>query len=120
LCIDLGQLKLGGFNEVETVRKYADRIKFMHYKDVTFRGRPTGQLYPGGPLVPADTGAYTVDAKGRWVELGRGEVDFPGVTKVLLEAGYDGWIVDDLDSTSYTARDSVAACKEYLKHGLGL
>jgi inosose dehydratase len=120
LCIDVGQLKLGGFDEVETVRKYADRIKFMHFKDVVFRGRPTAPLYPGGPAVPSDTGAYSVDAKGRWVELGRGEVDFRGVTKVLLDAGYDGWIVDDLDSTSYTARDSVAACVDYLRHGLGL
>ena len=120
LCIDVGQLKLGGFDEVATVKKHADKIKYMHYKDVTFKGRPQGQLYPNGPTVPTDTGAYTVDAKGRWVELGRGDVDFVGVTKVLLESGYDGWLVDDLDSTSYTARDSVAACKDYINNGLGI
>jgi inosose dehydratase len=120
LCIDLGQLKLGGIDALETVGRYANRVKFMHYKDVSFQGRPSGSIYPGGPAVPSDTGAYTVDAKGRWVELGRGEVDFPGVTKILLDAGYDGWIVDDLDSTSYAARDCVAACKDYLNNGLGI
>jgi len=120
LCIDVGQLKLGGFDEVSTVARHAARIKFMHYKDVTFKGRPAGRLYPNGPEVPTNTGAYTVDAKGRWVELGRGEVDFPGVTKALLDAGYDGWFVDDLDSTSYSARESVAACKDYLNNGLGI
>ncbi len=120
LCIDVGQVKLGGFDEVETVRKYADRIKFMHYKDVSFKGRPSGTLYPNGPRVPSDSGAYSVDARGRWVELGRGDVDFVGVTKALLDAGYDGWLVDDLDSTSYQARDSVAACKDYINNGLGI
>jgi len=120
LCIDVGQLKLGGFDEVETVRKYVDRIKFLHFKDVTFKGRPTGRLYPGGPELPSDTGAYKVDSKGRWVEMGRGEVDFVGVTKILKEHGYDGWIVDDHDSTSYTARECVAACKDYLNNGLGI
>jgi inosose dehydratase len=120
ICFDTGQLKLGGINEVEMVKKYVNKIKFMHYKDVTFKGRPNGKLYPGGFDVPTDTGAYSVDAKGRWVELGRGEVDFVGVTKVLKAAGYDGWIVDDLDSTSYAARDSLHACKDYINNGLGI
>ena len=120
LCIDVGQLKLGGINETEIVGKYAKKVKFMHYKDVSFKGRPSGRIYPGGPDVPENTGAYTVDAKGRWVELGRGDVDFIGVTKALLAVGYDGWIVDDLDSTSYSARESLAACKDYLNNGLGI
>lgn len=120
LCLDLGQLKLGGFNEVETVEKYISRIRLMHFKDVTFRGRPQGRLYAGGPDLPKDSGAYLVDSRGRWVEMGRGEVDFKGVTRVLLAGGYDGWIIDDHDSTSYTARQCVAACKEYLNYGLGI
>ena len=120
LCFDVGQLRLGDTDEAAIVRKYAKKIKYMHYKDVIFKGRPTGKIYPEGPDVPTNTGAYSVDARGRWVELGRGEVDFAGVTKALMDAGYDGWIVDDLDSTSYQARDSVAACKEYIGKGLGI
>ena len=33
-----------------------------------------------------------MDSRARWVELGRGAIDFPAVTKVLRAAGYDGWI----------------------------
>lgn len=119
-CPDTGQLALGDFDVVETFRRYADRIAYVHYKDVTFAGRPSGTLYPGGPTVPTDDGAYGVDARGRWVELGRGVVDFTGVTRVLREAGYDGWIVDDFDFSGYPARISARACADYLHHALGV
>ena len=119
-CPDVGQLALGDFDVVETIQRYADRIAYIHYKDVTFAGRPHGELWPGGPVVPSDDGAYGVDSRGRWVELGRGSIDFPAVTKVLLDTGYDGWIVDDFDFTGYPAVDSANACKDYINYALGI
>jgi inosose dehydratase len=119
-CPDVGQLALSDFDVVGTIQHYADRVGFVHYKDVTFDGRPRGELWPGGPVVPSDDGAYGIDSRGRWVELGRGVVDFPAVTKVLRSAGYDGWIVDDFDFTGYRPRDSAQACKDYINHGLGV
>lgn len=119
-CPDVGQLALGDFDVVGTVKRYAQRIAYTHYKDVTFAGRPRGELWPGGPMVPSDDGAYRVDSRGRWVELGRGVVDFPAVTEVLRSVGYDGWIVDDFDFTCYRARESAQACKDYINHALGI
>ncbi len=118
-CPDVGQLMLGDFDVVETVRRYVDRIRFVHYKDVTCAGRPQGELWPGGSM-PSDEGAYNIDSRWRWVELGRGMVDFPAITEVLLAAGYDGWIVDDLDFTGYPARASAQACKDYINQALGI
>ena len=117
-CPDVGQLALCGFDVVETVRRYVDRVRFVHYKDVTIAGRPQGELWPGGPVAPSDDGAYGVDSRGRWVELGRGMVDFPAITEVLLAAGYDGWIVDDFDYTGYPARAAAQACKDYINGAL--
>ena len=74
---------------------------------------------PDGPVAPTDEGAYGVDSRGRWVELGRGVVDFPAVTQVLRSVGYDGWLVNDFDFTGYDARASVKACKDYINLGLG-
>ena len=119
-CCDVGQLALGDFDVLETVRRYAKRIGFMHYKDVTFAGRPHGELWPGGHHVPTDGGAYGVDSRGRWVELGRGAVDFPGVTQELRACGYDGWFVDDFDFSGYPARASARACKDYINQALDL
>ena len=119
-CPDVGQLALGDFDVVETVRRYVDRVRFVHYKDVTFAGRPQGELWPGGPVAPSDGGAYGVDSRGRWVELGRGVVPFPEITEVLLGAGYDGWLVDDFDFTGYPARVSAQACKDYINQALNI
>jgi sugar phosphate isomerase/epimerase len=87
---------------------------------VTFAGRPQRALWPGGPPAPADGGAYGVDSRGRWVELGRGMVDFPAITAVLRAMGYDGWLVDDFDYSGYEPRVSAQACKDYINLGLGL
>ncbi len=119
-CPDVGQLTLGDFDVLETIRRYAERIGFVHFKDVTFAGRPRGELWPGGPLVPSDEGAYDVDSRGRWVELGRGAIDFPAISRVLLAAGFDGWISDDLDFSCYPARTAAQACKEYINEALGI
>lgn len=117
-CPDTAQLTLSGFDVVETIRRYAPRIRFVHYKDITFAGRPQGELWPGFH-VPSDEGGYGVDSKGRFVELGRGVVDFAAVTQVLREAGYDGWFVDDFDFTGYSPRASAQACKGYMNLALG-
>ena len=119
-CPDVGQLVLSGFDPVEILKRYGDRVAFVHYKDVTFEGRPRGELWPGGPSVPSDDGAYSVDSRGRWVELGRGVVDFPAITAVLRSFGYDGWIVDDFDYTCYPARVSAKACIDYINQALGI
>jgi inosose dehydratase len=119
-CPDVGQLALCDFDVLATMRRYLGRIQFVHYKDVTFAGRPAGQLWPGGKRVPADHGAYGVDSRGRWVELGRGAVPFREITQILLEGGYDGWLMDDFDYSGYSPVESARACKEYINHGLGI
>lgn len=119
-CPDVGQLALGDFDVVETIRHFADRIAYVHYKDISFAGRPHGELWRGGPVVPSDNGAYGVDSRGRWVELGRGIIDFPAITQVLRSAGFDGWIVDDFDYSGYRAVESAKACKTYINHALGI
>ena len=92
----------------------------MHYKDITFTGRPQGELWPGGMKVPSDQGGYDVDSRGRWVELGRGAVPFKEVTQILLEAGYNGWLLDDFDYSGYPASTSAKACKDFINQGLGI
>jgi inosose dehydratase len=119
-CPDVGQLALCGFDVVATVKRYIERIKFIHYKDITFAGRPRGELWAGGIQAPADLGAYNVDSRGRWVELGRGVVPFAEITAILLAAGYDGWITDDFDYSGYSPVESARACKDFINQGLGI
>jgi inosose dehydratase len=118
-CPDVGQLTLSGFDVVATVKRYISRITFVHYKDITFAGRPQGELW-AGMCMPTDEGGYGVDSKGRFVELGRGVVPFKEVNQILLEAGYDGWLMDDFDYSGYAAYISAKACKDFINHGLGV
>lgn len=119
-CPDTAQLRLSGMDVVAVVKRYARRVGFVHYKDVTYAGRPRGELWPGGPKVPTDEGGYGIDSAARMVELGRGEVPFPAVTEVLRSVGYDGWLMDDFDFTGYPARASAQACKDYINLALGI
>ena len=128
LCPDMGQNHLVGVDPVAYTKKYIDRIKYyVHYKDidvsrydnVSFQKPAQTELYPGHK-VPENWAGYTVDAYGRWIENGRGDVDFPGITKLLTGAGFDGWYTTDLDQTAYTPMEAAKACKDYMNFGLKL
>ena len=119
LCPDVGQCILVGRDPVDFVKKNIDRIThYIHFKDIEMRPRQR-ELWPG-MHVPDNDGAYCVDALGRWIETGRGEVDFPPIADALKQAGFDGWVTIDLDTSSYTARASAQACKDYINKALGM
>ncbi|WP_409304099.1 sugar phosphate isomerase/epimerase family protein [Peribacillus sp. SCS-155] len=71
LCPDTAHIEAGGGDPVEVIKKYVDRIKYVHLKD-----------YEGGEFVP----------------LGHGHQKFDEMITVLNEADYDGWITVELDS----------------------
>jgi inosose dehydratase len=54
---------------------------------------------------------------GVFCELGRGDVDFPGVVKALQNIGYGGWIVVEQDVLPGmgTPKESAHRNREYLK-----
>jgi len=119
-CPDSAQLMLGDFDVLATFQKYAKRIGFIHFKDLDVNHPWDVTGAHGGPTTWSDTGAYRVDSKWRFVELGRGRVDFPALLAVVREAGYDGWIVDDFDYSAYPAREGSIALLRYLRHSLGI
>ena len=93
-CPDTAQLALGGFDVEDVFRRFAGRIEYVHFKDL-------------GP-------------DGRFVENGRGTIDFSKFWDILREHGYSGWIVVDLDYTDLEPRSASEICKRYLNEHLGL
>jgi inosose dehydratase len=93
LCPDTGHVVLGGGDPVAVVKKYADRIKYIHLKDVT--------------------------KDGMFCPLGKGGIDFPAIVdilgknggKVLYAIECDGWSGDPKEGAEITAA--------YLKSKLG-
>lgn len=94
---DTAQLAYGGADPVATLRKYRDRIGYLHIKDLNpaLAGMTLEQRYQIGRV------------KHVFWELGRGaigEKGLVGVLDVLREVSYEGWICAELDSTPLTPR----------------
>ncbi|MCK8462920.1 sugar phosphate isomerase/epimerase [Aliiroseovarius sp. S1339] len=93
ICFDTGHHSYAGFDPVAFMKRHIDRISYMHFKDID-------------PKVKADvianrTGFYDACGQGIFCNLGDGDVDFPAVRQVLLDAGFEGWctVEQDCDPT---------------------
>ena len=82
LCPDTGHVVLGGGDPVAIVKKYADRIKYIHLKDVK---------------------------DGKFCPLGRGTIDFPSIVEALrgkntlFAVECDGWTGDPAEGARISA-----------------
>ena len=108
LCLDTGHYRFGGGDPAEAVRRHAGRIWHVHFKDyeptLAARSRELGWDY------------LESVRRGVFCELGRGEVDFPGVLAGLEQSGYQGWIVVEQDVLPGmgTPKESARRNREYL------
>ena len=112
LLLDIAHYQQGGGDPVRAVKDYADRLGFLHIKDVESRSGRSGPDPPGPP-----GGAY------RFVELGRGNVDIKGVFAALADVKYRGWAVIELDAVpdnAGTPKDSALRNKRYIEETIGL
>ena len=102
VLLDVAHYQQGGGDPVRAVRKFSDRILFLHIKDVQ------------SPL-PGNTGDPM--RSYRFVELGRGTVDIKGVFAALNEVKFKGWAIVELDAVpdkAHTPKESAMIAKAYL------
>lgn len=110
ICFDTGHHSYAGFDPVAFMRRHIGRISYMHFKDID-------------PKVKADaiarsTGFYEACGQGIFCNLGKGDVDFPAVRQILLEAGFEGWctVEQDCDPTlDVSPKDDARANRDYLQ-----
>jgi inosose dehydratase len=89
ICFDTGHHSYAGFDPVDFMKRHIDRISYMHFKDID-------------PVVKADvvakrTDFYKACGQGIFCNLGQGDVDFPAVRQILLDAGFEGWCTVEQD-----------------------
>lgn len=107
LCWDVGHAVCGGVDPIGVIRDYADRIAYIHLKDVD------GQVLDG---VRRDGVSFDDAIRRRvFAELGRGLLDVPGLLQALREIDYDGWLMVEQDSTWLAPAESARVSREYLR-----
>ncbi|MEL6236886.1 MAG: TIM barrel protein, partial [Pseudomonadota bacterium] len=93
ICFDTGHHSYAGFDPVAFMRRRIGRISYMHFKDID----------PGvkADVIAKGTGFYEACGQGIFCNLGEGDVDFPSVRQILVEAGFTGWctVEQDCDPT---------------------
>ncbi len=113
LCFDTGHYRFGGGDPVQGLRRHADRVWHVHFKDCDPRVAEQSRR--------AEWDAVQSVEHGVFCELGRGNVDFPAVIEVLKDSGYTGWIVVEQDVLPGmgTPKESARRNRDYL-HSIGL
>jgi sugar phosphate isomerase/epimerase len=93
-CADTGHIVRGGQDLMTCLNRHADRLVYLHLKDV--------------------------DAAGRWKPLGQGVIDYPRLFTWLNARNYEGWLVAEEES-ELAWKDPVEANRvnrEYLRRTL--
>lgn len=88
-CPDTAHLAAGGGDPAAVIRAHADRIAHVHLKD--FRPDPVSFL-----------------------PLGQGVLDFDDILSALAAAGYDDWLVVELDTFDGDPRAAAEISKQFL------
>jgi inosose dehydratase len=110
ICFDTGHHSYAGYDPVAFMKRYIERISYMHFKALD-------------PAVKADvvakrTDFYNAGGQGIFCNLGKGDVDFPAVRQILLEAGFEGWCTVEQDcdpSMPGTPLEDARENREYLQ-----
>ena len=89
LCLDMGHYAFGGGNPVEALKKYADRIWHVHFKDFDPKIASVSRKANGD--------YFDAIKRGVFCELGKGGVDFEAIVALLHQLKYDDWIVVEQD-----------------------
>jgi len=73
LGADLGWVAHAGWDPTTFIDAFGDRLSYLHVRDMA--------------------------GEGHFVEVGRGETDWPEITAALVRVGYTGWLVAESEFT---------------------
>ncbi len=102
---DTAHLVTGDCDPYEIFKRYIDRIKFMHLKDIKFDAEE-GEI---------EDASFGVEVYSDFLELGEGDIDFKPIFDLLKENNYDGYLTIELDRTRFTHKKSAEMNMKFMK-----
>jgi inosose dehydratase len=88
-CPDTAHLAAGGGDPAALIRQYPERLRHVHLKDVSLATR-------------------------QFLPLGQGDLDMADIVRAVAEAGYDSWLVVELDAYDGDPREAAELSKAHL------
>lgn len=139
-CPDTAQLFLSRMDPVKIIKKYSSRINYIHFKDIApnnlllnilnnkdkasnIKQKISDGPFPKYKYLPdmyLDNGAYHINSKLKFTEVGRGIIDFGSICKEIREMNYIGWIVVDQDYTEWPFKESLDVNLKNIKYLMNL
>ncbi|MBR5152816.1 MAG: sugar phosphate isomerase/epimerase [Clostridia bacterium] len=118
---DVCWIRYAGYNPVQYIEKYCDRMEILHLKDFTcdrFGGGPVyGLIDENGKEKPAPTREET---GFRFQPLGRGLQDWNAILDAADHAGCEYVIVEMDDSYDEDSLETARQSRQYLKEEFGI
>lgn len=114
LLFDSGHLSFAGIDPVKVLKKYVDRVRHVHLKDIRSEKVKESKAKSFSFLQGVREGVFTVP--------GDGDVDFEPLFDVLAESGYEGWVVVEAEQDPAKANPLEYALKArtYIREKTGL
>lgn len=109
-CLDTGHLAYSGMDPCAWLRKYADRLDYVHFKDID---RTVYEQVLGEHIR-----FFEGCGKGAMCPIGSGMLDYDAIRRTLEEIGYQGYITIEQERdprNSDTSLRDVKRSVEYLK-----
>jgi inosose dehydratase len=92
VCADVAHIAAGGGDPVAVIKKYADRLAYVHLKDLD-------------------------RASNAFLPLGTGDLDMDSIVDAVVEAGYSDWITVELDGFPGDQDEAASTSLQYLQRG---
>jgi inosose dehydratase len=98
VCLDTGHSLYAGFDPVAFYRQHADRVTYIHLKDIDPQVRER--------VIRDRIGFYDACGARLFCNLGDGSVDFAAFREALESSGYGGWatVEQDCDRSQFASR----------------
>lgn len=114
LLFDSGHLSFAGIDPEKVLKKYVDRVRHVHLKDLRRSVVEQSREGKWSFLKGVRAGTFTVP--------GDGDVDFAPIFRILEEADYQGWVVVEAEQDPAVANpfEYALKAKKYIAEHTGL
>ena len=100
LVLDTGHLYYSGVNPAKTLIKYAERLDYVHFKDIN------RNIYEQVMNIP-QIDFFDACAKGVMCPIGTGDIDYAAIRDALHQIKYSGWVTIEQERDPRSAGSSL-------------